>query len=389
MDNIVLIGLIYDENLGDQAIALSTKQMVKKSLIQNHLKWEIRFLDIYGRNGVSFTHHSGIKTAIITTVKKIVPQKVLHSVAEKKLLNAYLDKAHSIIDKGTRAIIFVGGGLIKFKKQMLCKPIVATIEMAEKYCIPVMFSAVGVEGYDPNNDDCMMLKKSLNSSVVHHVTTRDDLTTLSQNYIINHAIKVKKVPDPACSICNYIKPEKKRQRRSTIGLGVARSQLFSDYGLDVSEVYLTNLWLGIIQRLKDKGFNVKLFTNGSEDDYEYALKLTNKLGDDTVLEKRPKTVKELIGLLSEYNGIIATRMHSCILAYSYNIPACGLVWNNKLKMFGESINRGEYYYEVKELKADVIVDGLLEFLRIGYECRDNTSTEIEIYGFIESVVNKK
>ena len=94
MDNIVLIGLIYDENLGDQAIALSTKQMVKKSLIQNHLKWEIRFLDIYGRNGVYFTHHSGIKTAIITTVKKIVPQKVLHSVAEKKLLNAYLDKAH-------------------------------------------------------------------------------------------------------------------------------------------------------------------------------------------------------------------------------------------------------------------------------------------------------
>ena len=134
---------------------------------------------------------------------------------------------------------------------------------------------------------------------------------------------------------------------------------------------------------------MKLFTNGSEDDYEYALKLTNKLGDDTVLEKRPKTVKELIGLLSEYNGIIATRMHSCILAYSYNIPACGLVWNNKLKMFGESINRGDYYYEVKELKADVIVDGLLEFLRIGYECRDNTSTEIEIYGFIESVVNKK
>ena len=31
MDNIVLIGLIYDENLGDQAIALSTKQMVKIS----------------------------------------------------------------------------------------------------------------------------------------------------------------------------------------------------------------------------------------------------------------------------------------------------------------------------------------------------------------------
>lgn len=79
MDNIVLIGLIYDENLGDQAIALSTKQMVKKSLIQNHLKWEIRFLDIYGRNGVSFTHHSGIKTAIITTCTPMFRNFFRHS----------------------------------------------------------------------------------------------------------------------------------------------------------------------------------------------------------------------------------------------------------------------------------------------------------------------
>lgn len=44
MDNIVLIGLIYDENLGDQAIALSTKQMVKNLLFKIILNGKSGFL---------------------------------------------------------------------------------------------------------------------------------------------------------------------------------------------------------------------------------------------------------------------------------------------------------------------------------------------------------
>lgn len=388
MENIVLIGLIYDENLGDQAIAFSTKQMVKNSLRRNQLSWKIRFLDIYGRTSVSKSNKLGLKTKMIDIVKKIVPQKVLHTIAEKKLFSTYLNEANMSIDSETKAIIFVGGGLIKYKKQMLCRPISATIDLAEKYNIPVMLSAIGVEGYDETNAECVMLKKSLNSSVVRCITTRDDIVLLSKDYVFNKAIRIKKVFDPACSLCEYIKPEIRINSKPVIGLGIARSGLFFDYGLDVSEEYLTNLWVSIIQRLKNYGYDVRLFTNGHKDDYSYALRISNIVGNQVLIEKRPTTLKKLVNIICGYNGIIATRMHSCILAYSYNIPACGLVWNNKLKMFGESINREKYYYEVDDLKADTIVEGLLDYMLIGNEQKKHSSTEREISLFIDSVMKQ-
>ena len=48
-DNIVLIGLVYDDNLGDQAIAFSSKNIIEEYLYKKGIKADLRLLDLQGR----------------------------------------------------------------------------------------------------------------------------------------------------------------------------------------------------------------------------------------------------------------------------------------------------------------------------------------------------
>ena len=81
-------------------------------------------------------------------------------------------------------------------------------------------------------------------------------------------------------------------------------------------------------------------------------------------------------------------MHSNIIAYSYRIPAVGIVWNNKQLMFGKSINREKYYYSDKDLNVQKIVDSLIDFIHEGYDESSRheyvMSTKKHIYSFLDS-----
>lgn len=47
--NIVLVGLVCDENLGDRAISGSSMKLIKTILLENGRSAELRVIDLYGR----------------------------------------------------------------------------------------------------------------------------------------------------------------------------------------------------------------------------------------------------------------------------------------------------------------------------------------------------
>ena len=100
MKNIVLVGLIYDNNLGDPAIYEVTKRYVGE--LTNH---EIRKLDLYGRTDFATNITSKDKKTII--IKKII-RKI------KRFINVDLQplrqEIKKVIDGDSEAVIFVGGG---------------------------------------------------------------------------------------------------------------------------------------------------------------------------------------------------------------------------------------------------------------------------------------
>ena len=255
---------------------------------------------------------------------------------------------------------------------------------AENNNIPVCLNSVGVEGYDENNIKCRVLKKALNRKCIKIKTTRDDIDRLKK-YINNKKdIILKKVSDIAV-YTNVVYKKEKVKNSNCIGLGVSRGNLFIDNGIKYSEEKLLILWKNIINKLEEKNKNWKIYTNGLEADNIFARKLLERWGYSKDKLIIPNSPEELIDSIASFKGIIATRLHSNIIAYSLKIPAIGLVWNEKLKMFGESIKYPERYFEIKDFDANKIIQALEKAIEEGYtnvsldKYRESVKEELEYF----------
>lgn len=192
MKKIALVGLIYDTNLGDPAIYESTKKIVT-----DYIDCEINCIDLYGRTGFRFKKDSFFNRTFSKIRNRICSQ-------EKRIIKNLKKEIDITLNNSIDAVVFVGGGLIKYKNQFISKPIELIIEKCNKLNIPVMLSAVGVEGYDLS-DDCQELKRYINYPCVKFITTRDDIMTLKDKYL-DRNIECYKVADPAIIISEIYEP---------------------------------------------------------------------------------------------------------------------------------------------------------------------------------------
>ena len=95
------------------------------------------------------------------------------------------------------AIIFAGGGLIKYKNENIWNLVCDIVSHAEKYNVPVYFNAVGVELYDENDERCQALKEAVNKDIVRGISIRDDYDLFMDNYLIRDDHNIYSVYDAA------------------------------------------------------------------------------------------------------------------------------------------------------------------------------------------------
>ena len=247
------------------------------------------------------------------------------------------------------AVVFAGGGLIKFRGECFLEYISEIVREAQAYDIPVYFNSVGVEGYDENDEKCLALKEVINLPCVRGISVRDDTELLKSSYLTGKQ-KAYPVIDPAVW-CGQTYPDIVPAGSGHIGLGVARERLFCDYGHeDIDGEYMLNFWKELVYKLEENGYKWKLFTNGLNSDEEFAERVLDYIGHG---EKLPQAMnsRELVCDIASFDGVIAQRMHSGIIAYSFGIPVVGLVWNDKMKFWGERIGCKERYIMPEALNA--------------------------------------
>ena len=403
MKKLLLCGLKYDNNLGDSIINNCTKDLINKKLKLDSKHILIKEIDLTGKK--TKTEKYIIKKNIIYYLNKFIYNSLsvislfLNKIKLKKIKDyiddikwfykdeylIYKNQIKNIV-KDVDYILFVGGGLIKYKYQNCYHYIDEITKYAEKYNKKVYFNSVGVEGFDKSNVKCRRLYKALNRQCVKSITTRDDLDTLK--LYINKNIPIKQISDPAV----YTKEVfniKKNTDSNIIGIGVCRDNLFIDNGIKITSNDLFDLWLKIINELKKRNYEWKIYTNGHEGDNKFAYELAKKLG----LEKKdiliPKKGEELVEIISSFKGIIATRLHSAIIAFSLDIPAVELVWNNKLKLFGKNINYPNRFIEQENFNPKHIVDTLDSALIEKYKNTSNNykkSVEESLNNFVKEII---
>lgn len=356
---ICFVGLYDEKNYGDPIIAYCTEWLFKQSFGKDYIPVHLS-LDYIEKQKKSLYKRALLKMLCLTGIKRFG--------LKNRLVNEYIayfnEKLYDV-----DLVIVVGGGLIKYYCQDFTFGITGLLTVAEKYKIPVVFNSVGVEGYDENNECCQLIKKALKSSALYRISTRDDIEILYNDYFDGSPnIPCEKVCDPAVWTSEAYNI-KKNGTTSIIGIGIGRGGLFADNGKDYTSEQFFNLYIEIIEKLYFERKEVRLFTNGLDADNQFAFNIKKKLEEKNIFLNIdiPSSPRHLVENISHYSAIIAARLHSCIVAYSLNIPAIGLVWNDKLFLWGKNINAEMNYILVDNLNSNHIISQLKRAMSEGYD----------------------
>lgn len=269
-------------------------------------------------------------------------------------------------------VIFGGAPLFNFRYQVFHERTAITLQLAQKHGIPVLFSAIGVEGYEEDSEACQNLKKALNLDCVRQITTRDDYASL-ERFAARKSLVIDRVADPAVLsdiVFSQFAHRSDIGNRDIIGLFVVRPRIFRDNGINLTEEQLDEFWIELIERLDDSGIPYELITSGHFSDEAYLEHLIRSHG--VSLEKcifNMNTPEKLVEKISEYKAILTCRLHPSIIAYSLEVPSVSLVWNSKVSFFYDIINHPERARTVDDLTAEGILDAL------EHACQDGTHTD--------------
>lgn len=387
MQKIGLIGLYSIDNMGDCLICETTRFILGEST-QDVEVIEIdaapRKISSYrGFYKLNLLVSAFLIRVLLPLLAQTVPRSMARYYFERFAWRLKLQWHYKTIIPTCDALIFSGGGFLKFKNQGLNYLVEQVVEICALNDIPVMLSGVGIEGFDRHDYRCEKLGEALRSPAIRTITTRDFLEILQDDYGIGLPTHTSLVGDPAFWV-----PEcydaKKKEDSSKIGINVIRKDIYKDYGNHLSAQELKSFYMGMISTLDEKGADWVLFSNGMTSDHDFGVALLQEMNlSPSRMLPPPRTAHEMITVVSQFGVILGARMHACISAYSLDIPVVGLIWNEKLTRFSEITRQRHMFFAENELNTEKMCMKLLDVTNCEYddglrrELKKKTQTEIE------------
>ena len=234
--------------------------------------------------------------------------------------------------KNSDYIVFCGGGIFEHEYLYYWVNILAILVYCLKYNKKMIFNSMGIKK-SPIFIENLLNKFLLSNPFVEICSARYNIEFAKQ---MNKNCKL--IVDNALwsSECYKIS----RKQSDVIGLNIVRKRIFGANGINTSESQIINMYTGIKNELLRRGYKVQLFVNGPGADYVFAQELIELWNDKNItLESTPTTTRELVETISQYKGIVCSRLHASIIATSLNIPTIQLVWNEKFINFANLINQ--------------------------------------------------
>lgn len=264
-------------------------------------------------------------------------------------------------------------GMFKYSTQDFSYIYHLIAKICQKYHKPLMFSAPSIEAFNPSDWRSKQLVKTANIPSVKIITTRDGIegvNLLKKYYLNSNRFIYDNVADPALWIpeCYNIKRNRVLNTTPFIGINVIRKGIFADYNKSFTDDELINIYVELIKLLDKKGWKWAVYTNGMPQDIAVIEELHSILdfSEDHILNP-PKNAKGFVEMINGFDAIFGSRLHSCITAVSLGVPVVGFIWDNKLKYFSENIKRTSFFFEPKDMSADIIVNALEEAMTSEYD----------------------
>lgn len=278
-------------------------------------------------------------------------------------------------------VIFGGAPMFNFLYQDFYERTAVLLELIEKHGKPVLFSAIGVEGYDDDSKKCQRLKQTLNFDCVKQITTRDDFETL-QKYKAREDLILDKVADPAVFASKVFEPYKAHPaagleeaggaeetgRRKKAGIFILRQGGFMANKVAFSRDDAVSLWLDLIQELEARDIDYELVTSGHFSDeafLDYLIRKHHVPENKCVFNIN--SPEKLVHAISSYDAVISCRLHPSIVSFALDVPSLGIVWNQKVRWFYDSIGYEDRVFDTASLNPGQLAEKLEQILSEGVE----------------------
>lgn len=357
MERIAVMGLVSWNNMGEQFLARNTEYLIGP-------EHEVRMID-FEPPGIRISEAFYYMFLVLSKLvrNKRISHKMVYKAVECRSRGYFRKKL-----KGCDRIVFACGSY-KYGTQKLWAYYSVAIELAQKMNIPVMFNGVNIQDYNREDWRCRCLAKHTNYPCVKMFTTRDGEAGYSKfrrSYLTNKDIDVRMVGDPAFWIKECYGAERAKNPR-VIGVNLIRGRIFEDYGKNISEERLVEIYCELLGKLDESNMEWELFTNGMTPDLQFGKKVLERYGKKGVAIRVPETDRELVETIAGYKAIAGARLHALICAYSLDVPMTGYIWDEKLLRFAEIAGLAPVFIKEEELSGNKIFSTLMEALNYRYD----------------------
>lgn len=366
MNKILLIGEKYSSNLGDGVIFFTVK-----NILEQKCDCQVDDFDISGRD--NYDDKVSLSSKFIYQIKDIFRKTHIYRYMSSKKRVTALKKRLKRMSNNKYNYIVIAGGQLFLNYFVDC--LVEITKYAEENKIKIIYNSIGFGSLSQKNKKRIM--KLLNNKCVKSVSIRDNFKFYEKN---KGSINIYKALDPVFELSTIIK--KKQSNKEFIGIGVMDPSVYEkNYDFD----YYIFLYKSIIKVLKAKKIKYCFFTNGSKEDYNFALRIKAKMGCECELFNRPISYVDLINDLNKFTSIISFRLHSHIIMTSYNIRTMGFIWNEKIKDFSEIVGNQENFYEIDtdlknniEMYVNKFINSMNDKVEIKFICKSSEYLNKEI-----------
>ena len=319
---------------------------------------------VFGKIGTSNYGDPFVSECCIYLIQKVA--KELGVGVKITMADVYEEdeKVLSELLENCDCIVYSGGGMNSVRQN---KSFYKIMKRAQKTKVtPVFFNAIGLRK-NIKNENKALLTKMFNKDYVHQITIMGSINQIDQLLLEPKKYKLQSVIEPGLWANETYKAKKRKSK--IIGVGVIRPEIFEENGNRHSVAKVFTIYENIIRELQAGKHRWQLFTNGMRRDYNFAKRLLESLDLEinTYLGRNVISTKGLVAKISGFKAVVAARMHANIIATSLDIPQIGLVWNDKMSLFGEIVGcKDRYISSEKLLDGKYIVDKLEQAIKEGY-----------------------
>ncbi len=365
---VVIFNVRYSPNLGDGLLS----ECLESELSSQGLS--VSSVDLAGRLGYGdgLGKHRRLALRVLDASPLPVRRTIVGMTLGRTVNHRLRPRWRSILTEAD-AVVVGGGNLMADQDLNFPLKVSAALQEAAAAELPVTIFGVGVSDNWSLRGQALF-EAGLAQAKPAHIAVRDERSKSTWNRRLAHLglASPQICRDPGVLAARHFRPALQAQPGVRVALGVTDplALRYHSAGDSISERALTDWLAEFVRQLTRRGWNVRLFTNGSPEDRAHLERITPQL-----IAQAPQQVEvapafdrpaELASFISGSDLICAHRLHACIAAFAYAKPHIGFVWDPKLDAFFESTGRSRFVVnpladapaEAATLAAQAIEEGI-------------------------------